>query len=247
MFSGTDHSILQDISHIQSQTIKHMQPPFIFSIVCPYHILQLLSTIWTQWKLCCISKSTTKHRQILDWKSTLPWFFSDRSRKSMIVDSSVECRSPPNCVQYWVCRVVDKIWKRSPISFECMCLQVFVLRSSPEDTPIKSRCPIKKSIRTAPTNLTCVWWCLTLDLMTLLACRCTHNRCKPLRFSNHQAAKPSNRRRFGRRTNLRMPKSRREPVDDGEPRHVHSRFVWQCILLESVEWRRRVGVRPSAF
>ena len=48
MFSGTNHSILQDISHIQSHTIKHMQPPFIFSIVCPYHILQLLSTIWTQ-------------------------------------------------------------------------------------------------------------------------------------------------------------------------------------------------------
>lgn len=84
-------------------------------------------------------------------------------------------------------------------------------------------------------------------MSTLLACRCTHNRCKPLRFPDHAVAKPSNRRRFGRRTNLRVPTSRREPVHDAKPRHVHSRFVWQCVLLEFVEWRGRVGVRPSAF
>lgn len=67
----------------------------------PVHCPQLLAIIFTQWSMCCISKSTVKHWQNSDQKLDLP-YFSYGYRKYMFLDSLSEYTCPSNCIHCWV-------------------------------------------------------------------------------------------------------------------------------------------------
>jgi hypothetical protein len=91
------------MSILVQSLLKHVMPPFIFSIVCLYHGLQLLSIICTVHNETWFAFANLRQGINQNWieKSTLPWFCYG-SRKCMLMDSSIEYRSLPNCVRYWV-------------------------------------------------------------------------------------------------------------------------------------------------
>ena len=83
-----------------------------------FHVLQRLPIRVTRWDLCCISKSTMKHRQKSDWKSDLPnlsygyWkhifvdFLTDRIHKVLLI------------VITFKCGVFNTNWRCSPFFFK---------------------------------------------------------------------------------------------------------------------------------
>ena len=62
-----------------------------------FHVLQRLVIKFTQQNLCCISKSTMKHMQELDFP-----LFSYGYHKWMFVDFFTRYIGPPNCIHYWL-------------------------------------------------------------------------------------------------------------------------------------------------
>ena len=97
-------------------------------------------------KTCvCIRKSAMGHQQ----ESDIPWF-SYGYQKCVLVDYSfTEYIGPPKCGHYLVW---NSYWNLKPLSnlFQTCVFMVFVLWSSLNHTPIKYRCPIKKSYQITP-------------------------------------------------------------------------------------------------
>ena len=96
-----------------------------------FHVSQLLPIECAQRNVCCNSKSTMKHQQKLDWMLDLPLF---------------------NYIYHKV-----HVWWF--FLFYTRVSTMFVLWSSSDHTPIKYRCPIKKSNQITPAHLSvCVWF-----------------------------------------------------------------------------------------
>jgi hypothetical protein len=75
-----------------------------------------------------------------DWWSNLPYF----SKGYLKWISWIDNIGPP-IVFTTVCGVVNEIWGHGPTSLKHVSLWCFVHWSSPNHTPIKYKCPIKKS------------------------------------------------------------------------------------------------------
>ena len=119
---------------------------FIFMFV------QLLPIRFTQPYSCCVSKSTMKHLQKLDWKSDF-LLFGYGYRERMFVDYAIGYIGPPNCVHYWV-KSSHYHLKMYSNFFWARVFMMFALWSSSNHAPIKYRGLIKKMSHLRPIYLT---------------------------------------------------------------------------------------------
>ena len=130
---------------ISPVSTKYVILPFIFSTVCPYHGLQLLSITCTQ-RNSCVAFANLRQDINKNWieKSAFPWFSYGSYRfLDWIQKSSQSC---------WVfeCGVVDRESLKTQCNlFWTLCvLQCWFFDPHLiNHTRIQKRCPIKRSIR----------------------------------------------------------------------------------------------------
>ena len=118
------------------------------SHVRKFLVLHLLLIIFTSWNLCYIDKARwhiNKHRI---GNQTSP-YFDYACRMHMFVDYLTKYIDPTNNVCYWMWSSLLNLKTWSNLLWMCAFV-LFVIWSSPSNTPIKYLCSFKKSIQITP-------------------------------------------------------------------------------------------------
>ena len=118
-----------------------------------FHVLLLLSNGFT-WNNFCYWQSTIIYQQVLDWKSSLPWY-NYEYQNCMVVGYLGDYISPPSCVHYQVWSIQLKYLSNFFYASVYRCLFIHPHRTT--YVPTKYTHLIKKITRLTHASLVFQW------------------------------------------------------------------------------------------